>query len=231
VTRADVHTAGTEHSRPPIVDRERWETERAELLAREKAHTRALDRLNARRRRLPMTEVRTDYRFADSSGASSFVDLFAGRSQLIVYHNMLTADDDWICRGCSMFSDAIAGLAHLHARDTTFVMESAARVPEIEALKARFGWRFPWFSSYGSSFREDFVTSRGHSFALSVFLHHDGRVFQTYVTSGRGVEYTSNWRSLADLTPFGRGESWEDSPPGWPQVPTHSWEELPDEFR
>lgn len=222
--------AQLDHAWPATASRAHWQQARKALLVQEKEHTRAQDRLNARRRRLPMTEVRTDYRFADPSGEYSFTDLFAGRTQLIVYHNMLTAGDDWICRGCSMFSDALGGLTYLNARDTTFVMESAAHVAEIEAVKARFGWTFPWYSSYGSTFREDFVTSEGYLNALTVFLQRNDKIFQTYVTTGRGVEHAQNPRTLGDLTPFGRGESWEDSPPGWPQVPTHSWERLPDEF-
>ncbi len=65
---------------------------------------------------------------------------------------MLTADDDWICRGCTAMADAIAGHSYLNARDTTFAMESAAHVHEIEAIKRRFGWTFAWYSSYGTSF-------------------------------------------------------------------------------
>lgn len=218
-----------DHAWPPLATRAEWQRAREELLAEEKAHTKAQDRISARRRRLPMTEVRTDYRFADAAGEYTFGELFAGRTQLIVYHNMLTADDDWICRGCSQFAEALGGLRYLHARDTTLVLEAAARVDEIEAVKSRFGWTFPWLSSYGSTFREDFATSQGYLSPLTIFLRRDDRIFQTYVTGGRGVEYGSSQR-LLDLTPFGRSETWEDSPAGWPQVRTHSWERLPDEF-
>jgi predicted dithiol-disulfide oxidoreductase (DUF899 family) len=226
---ANVAATPPEHAWPEVVDRAVWAQARAELLVEEKAHTKVQDRLNSRRRRLPMTEVGIDYRFADPTGEYSFGELFAGREQLVVYHNMLTADDDWICRGCSQFADALGGLGYLNARGTTFVMESAARVAEIEAVKTRFGWTFPWVSSYGSTFREDFVTSAGYRNALTVFLKRGDRIYQTYITSGRGGEHATSPHSLSDLTPFGRGESWEDSPAGWPQAPT-DWERLPDEL-
>lgn len=221
----------TDHAWPEAASRREWEAASATLLAKEKAHTRAQDQLSALRRRLPMTPVSGDYRFADPSGEHNLADLFAGRTQLVLYHNMLTADDDWICRGCTMFADGLGGLRYLHARDTTFVMESAAHVSEIEAVKERFGWRFPWYSSYGTSFREDFLLSRGNAYAgLMVFVQREGQIYQTYQTHARGLDYVSSPRTLLDLTPFGRREAWEDSPAGWPQVPTHSWERLPDEF-
>jgi predicted dithiol-disulfide oxidoreductase (DUF899 family) len=218
------------HAWPDVVDRASWLEARAKLLPEEKALTRESDRVNALRRRLPMTEVRADYLFADPQGEHTFEDLFEGRTQLVIYHNMLTADDEWICRGCSQFSDALGGLAYLKARDTSFVMESAARVSEIEAVKARFGWTFPWMSSHGTTFRQDFALSAGFLSPLTAFVRREGRIYQTYITGGRGVEYASNPHRLLDLTAFGRSESFEDSPVGWPQVPTHSWERLPDEF-
>jgi predicted dithiol-disulfide oxidoreductase (DUF899 family) len=220
----------TQPAAPSIVDRSTWESARAALLADEKALTHAQDRLNASRRRLPMTPVSSDYAFSDPRGTVTFAELFDGRPQLIVYHNMLAADDDHVCLGCSLFSDGIGNLAHLRARDITFAMVSAARVTEIEAVKTRLGWSFPWYSSHGTTFHHDFVTARGAKFGLSVFLRRGEDIFQTYFTTGRGVEYASTFRALADLTPYGRGEDWEDSPPGWPQVPTHSWERLNDQY-
>ena len=42
--------------KPPIVDLDRWQAAREELLVREKAHTREGDAIAAARRRLPMVE-------------------------------------------------------------------------------------------------------------------------------------------------------------------------------
>src|SRR3954447_22393157 len=102
---------------PDVVTAEVWETAHTDLLAREKQLTRARDALNAHRRRQPMTPVPAGYRFADPAGEHDRADLFDGRSTLIVYHNMLAPDSGHICRGCSMFGDNIANLAHLRARD------------------------------------------------------------------------------------------------------------------
>lgn len=216
---------------PDIVPRPTWQAARDELLKAEKELTRAHDALNARRRRLPMTEITRDYVFASTTRSDlHLVDLFEGRDQLIVYHNMLT--ESHICPGCSFVSDNLMNdFSHLHARDTNFVMVARAGVARIEAVKARLGWTFPWVSCEGTTFHEDFVTAQDNAaFGLSVFMRQGPRVFQTWFTSGRGVEQASNTFNLLDLTPWGRQESWEVSPPGWPQDPTYSWQRLHDEY-
>jgi predicted dithiol-disulfide oxidoreductase (DUF899 family) len=215
---------------PEIVSRQEWQKQRQALLAEEKALSVARDSLNARRRRMPMTLVETPYVFESTQGTLRFIDLFEQRPQLIVYHNMLNAGSDFVCPGCSYYSDHVANLDHLHARRTTFVEISRATVPQIERVKARMGWTFPWYSCAGTSFHEDFVGSEQQSFGLSVFLNTEGKIYQTYFTSGRGVEQPSNTFGFLDITPFGRQETWEDSPEGWPQEPAHSWLRLHDEY-
>jgi predicted dithiol-disulfide oxidoreductase (DUF899 family) len=218
-------------TQPQVVSRAAWRAALSDFREEEKAATRARDALNARRRRLPITAIERDYAFGSPGGALRFVDLFQNRAQLIVYHNMLSPGSDHICRGCSLFADQIGNLAHLAARRTSFAMVSRATVAEIERVKARLGWTFPWYSCHGGSFYEDFVGSlRPASFGLSVFIRKDGQIFQTYFTSGRGVEYVGGAFSLLDLTLWGRQEAWEDSPQGWPREPTHSWERLHDEY-
>lgn len=215
---------------PKIVAHGEWQSACEELLKAEKELTRAHDALNARRRQLPMTEVTHDYVFK-SAGRSDLrlVDLFDGRDQLVLYHNMLTADH--ICPGCSIVCDHMMNnFAHLHARRTSFVMVARASVARIEAVKARFGWHFPWVSCEGTTFHEDFVTAQKQAFGMSVFLRQGDRVFQTWFTSGRGVENASNTFNLLDLTPWGRQETWEDSPAGWPQTPPYQWQKLHDDY-
>ena len=215
---------------PDIVSRETWRKARRAFLEEEKELNRARDALNARRRRLPMTPIDHPYVFGSTEGVLSFADLFEGRPQLVVYHNMLAPGSDHVCPGCSYYCDHIGNLDHLHARRTTFAVVSRATVDEIERVKARMGWTFPWRSCFGASFHEDFVGSEGASFGLSVFIRKDEQIFQSYFTSGRGVEQPCNTFSLLDITPWGRQETWEDSPAGWPQEPAHSWIRLHDEY-
>lgn len=141
---------------PDVVSRAEWLTARRALLTREKELTRARDRLNADRRRLPMVRLDKTYAFQGPDGTTTLLDLFDGRRQLVVHHFMFAPDWDEACRSCSSAADGIAGLRQLHARNTTLVAVSRAPYPKIAAFRDRMGWTFPWFSSFGSDFNYDF---------------------------------------------------------------------------
>jgi predicted dithiol-disulfide oxidoreductase (DUF899 family) len=154
-------------SLPEIATREQWLHARLELLEREKAMTRARDTLNADRRRLPMVRIEKDYAFEGPDGSAGLADLFEGRRQLFVQHFMF--DPSWTdgCASCSADADELAAglLAHLHVRDTTFAAVSRAPLAKLEDYKARKGWEFPWYSSYGSDFNHDFHATIDESVA------------------------------------------------------------------
>jgi len=143
---------------PDVVPHDAWRRARVALLEREKALTRERDALAAARRRLPMVEVTTDYRFDGPNGDVGLLDLFEGRLQLIVQHVMYGPDWELPCRSCSAAVDEIARghLNHLRARTTTFALVSRAPYPRLEAFRARMGWRMPWYSSGASTFNHDF---------------------------------------------------------------------------
>ena len=197
---------------PPIVSRDEWLAARAELLTKEKEATRARDRLNAQRRRLPMVTIDTAYLFEGSNGTVSLLDLFDGHRQLIIYHFMFDPNWDEGCPVCSFLVDNIGHLAHLHARDTSLVLVSRAPLAKIEPFKTRMNWTIPWFSSYGSDFNDDFhaTTDGGEAGGVSVFLREGDRVFHTYSTNARGVDLLHGTYTYLDLTPLGRQESWEE---------------------
>ncbi|MCE8011521.1 DUF899 domain-containing protein [Billgrantia desiderata] len=226
---------------PPIVSEAEWRSALDEQIAHEKAHTRERDRLNAARRRLPMTEVRADYVFEGPQGEATLLDLFEGRRQLIVYHFMFGPDWEAGCDGCSWVVDAMTHPAHLNARDTSLVLVSRAPLEKLQRYQARMGWQHPtWFSSLNGSFNQDMgVTScnchapdtdRGERHGISVFLRDGERVFRTYFSGKRGVEYLGSLWTYLDLTPYGRQETWEESPPGWPQTPPYVWNRRHDEY-
>jgi len=143
---------------PQVVSREEWLAARKKLLAREKELTRQRDALAAERRRLPMVKIDKEYLFEGPDGEASLVDLFEGRRQLIVYHFMFSPEWDEGCPSCSAGADEVSKglLEHLHARETTLAYVSRAPFPKLEAYKAKKGWIFPWYSSYGSDFNYDF---------------------------------------------------------------------------
>ena len=225
---------------PPIVSQQEWEAALQKIRAKEKAATRARDALAAERRRLPRVRLEKDWVFDGWDGKPRLADLFDGRRQLIVYHFMFGPNQDVGCDGCSMVLDQICHLAHLHARDTSFVAVSRAPIAKIEAFRRRMGWTVPWLSSFGNDFNHTFGVGPaeperdkyqdGESFGLSVLLRDGNDVYRTYFTSGRGVETLGPVWTLLDLTPFGRQEAWEDSPEGYPQTPPYAWWRRHDEY-
>lgn len=154
-------------SLPEIVSREEWRAARVALLEREKAMTRARDELIADRRRLPMVEVDTPYSFQGPDGEVGLLDLFGGRSQLIVYHFMFQPDWDAPCPSCSSGAEeASQGLLdHLHTCDTTFVYVSRAPYETLRRTREERGWVVPWYSSAGSRFNVDFSVTLDESMA------------------------------------------------------------------
>jgi predicted dithiol-disulfide oxidoreductase (DUF899 family) len=148
-------------SLPNIVSRDEWRNARIELLAEEKAMTRARDALSAKRRMLPMVRVEQDYRFEGPAGEATLLDLFEGRRQLIVQHFMFDPSWEDGCSSCTAASDEISPglLEHLHVRDTTLAVVSRAPLAKIQRYKAKRGWDFPWYSSHGSDFNYDFHVS------------------------------------------------------------------------
>ncbi len=145
-------------SLPQVAPREEWLVARKQLLEKEKELTRQRDALNTERRQLPMVKIDKQYVFEGPEGKAALLDLFEGRHQLMVGHFMFNPNWDDGCPSCSAGADEMPDglLAHLHKRDTTFVYVSRAPLAKIENYKARKGWTFPWYSSYGSDFNYDF---------------------------------------------------------------------------
>lgn len=233
---------------PKIASPAEWRVERFKHLEHEKELTHHYDRVNAERRRLPMIPIEKRYTFEGPTGNRELRDLFEGRRQLIVYHFMFDPSWDEGCKGCTGYVDALGDLSMLHARDTTFVLISRAPFSKLAAYKTDRGWTKSWFSSFGSDFNYDFnVTldeavspieynyrskadmtalnlsgpTEGEVHGMSVFFQNDDAVFHTYSAYARGTEGLTDAYALLDITPYGRQEDWEESPPGWPQKPTY----------
>jgi len=232
---------------PQIATREAWLAARNALLSKEKALTRQYDAVNAERRRLPMVKLTKQYAFEGPDGEVTLTDLFGGRRQLIVYHFMFGPDWEAGCPGCTGLVNGLGDLTLLAERDTAFVLISRAPLAKLERYKAEHGWRWPWFSSNRSDFNYDFHVTldeavapieynyrskaeleahdgrvpSGEAHGMSVFFRFADDVFHSYSTYGRGCEGLTNSFALLDLTPYGRQQDFEDSPPGWPQRPTY----------
>ena len=213
-----------------VVSREQWLAARTALLARERALTRELDALRAERRQLPVVRVEKPYVFTGPEGQCSLGDLFRGRSQLAIYHFMLTPGSDHVCPGCSFLSDHIdAARQHFEHADLSFAAVSRVPMQRIEQVRQRMGWTFPWVSSQGGDFNFDFgvsftpediaagraiynygtvIRKSQDMFGVSIFVKDDdGTVFHSYSTYHRGVELLIGALNWLDLVPKGRNES------------------------
>jgi predicted dithiol-disulfide oxidoreductase (DUF899 family) len=152
---------------------EEWRRAREELLGREKELTRRNDELARQRRELPWVPVDKEYRFETDDGTKTLAELFDGRSQLLVYHFMFGPEYTAGCPVCSSGADTFDGaVAHLNARDVTFLCVSRAPLERLHAYRRRMGWSFPWVSSLGTDFNFDFEVSATEE-QLAPFLEGD----------------------------------------------------------
>src|SRR5918995_6729842 len=136
--RGEMIMATSTLSPAKVVSREEWLEARKALLAKERAMTHELDALRAERRRLPWVKVEKAYVFEGPQGTCTLADLFRGRSQLAVYHFMLTPDSDHICKGCSFIADHIdAARQHFEHADLAFAAISRVPLARIEQVRQR----------------------------------------------------------------------------------------------
>ncbi|HLX06678.1 MAG TPA: thioredoxin family protein [Thermoanaerobaculia bacterium] len=215
---------------PRIVSQEEWLEARKDLLAKERDFSRQRDALSAERRALPWVRVAKEYVFDSAAGKATLAELFAGRSQLIVYHFMFGPEWQEGCPSCSLLADHFDGAAvHLAQRDVGLVVVSRAPLPRIEAFQQRMGWRFRWVSSYGSDFNHDFGVSftkdelaNGkvpYNYGVTAFSGEEapgasvfyrdaaGGIFHTYSTYSRGLDMLIGAYNFLDLAPKGRDEA------------------------
>lgn len=204
----------------PVVTAAEWQSAREDLLVAEKRATRMLDELAARRRRLPMVRFRSDYEFTTLDGPRSLLDLFGDQPQLAVYQFMDNGPDHF-CPGCTWFTDGVppTGIARLAESGVSWATVSDMPVEQFTGYAAERGWSVPFASSRGTTFAAD--CGAGGGFLLSLFVRDGAEVYRTYSTTQRGVDRLVFANNILDLALYGRQQSWEDSPAGWPQHPTY----------
>jgi predicted dithiol-disulfide oxidoreductase (DUF899 family) len=203
---------------PPLVDRATFQAQLDALRVREKAHTREGDAIAAARRRLPMVEVDPTTKLIGPHGPVTLLEAFNGRRQLIAYYFMWhtghPAPEQ--CEGCTWVTSQVRELSYIHSRDATFAIFCQGPYEESVRYRDFMGWEVPWYSAK-ESLGALLVGRRIGRMHLVCYLRQGSQVFETYWTTSRGVEVMDNSYRLLDLTVYGRQETWEDSPPGWPQ--------------
>lgn len=210
----------------PVVSREEWLKARAELLVKEKEHTRARAVLAASRRELPWVKLEKEYSLTSVDGELSLADAFLGRSQLAIYHIMFGPGWDSVCVGCTQWANALnSTTGAFKEADARLIGVSRAPIDEIEVQKQKLGWNFTWLSSHDSDFTLDFFASsndvgdgvtaevgvervefdRGENHGVNVFYRNDeGDIFHTYSAFNRGIEELNGAFGYFDMLPKGR---------------------------
>jgi predicted dithiol-disulfide oxidoreductase (DUF899 family) len=203
---------------PQVVDRSTFQAELDALRMREKAHTREGDAIAAARRRLPMVEVDGVTPLIGARGAVTLLEVFEGRRLLIAYYFMWHTGHPAAeqCEGCTLYTSQVRELSFLHSRDVTYATFCQGPYEESVRYRDFMGWEMPWYSAQ-DSLDTLLVGRRAGMMHIVCYLRQGGRVFETYWTTRRGVEAMGNSYALLDMTVYGRQESWEDSPTGWPQ--------------
>lgn len=212
-----------------VVSQEQWTEPRQALLEKEKEFTRLRDELSRQRRELPWTKVENNYVFDSPAGKETLGDLFAGRSQLLIYHFMLGPGWEEGCKSCSFLADHFdPAIVHLAHRDVTMLVVSRAPLNQLQAFQKRMGWKFKWVSSYNSDFNFDYGVSftqdaldRGLAYynyrlqkfgsteapGLSAFYRdQNGDLFHTYSAYARGLDILVGTYNYLDHAPKGRDE-------------------------
>jgi predicted dithiol-disulfide oxidoreductase (DUF899 family) len=165
---------------------------------------------------------------------ATLADLFGGKSQLIIYHFMSGPGWGEGCAHCSFWADHFDSVKfHIGQQDTTFAVISRAPLAEIQSFKKRMGWKFKWFSSFGTDFNFDFNVSftpaqRKSGKAIYNFsplkmntderegvsaFYKDtkGDIFHTYSPYERVIDLMNATYNFLDLTAKGRDENPECS--------------------
>ena len=179
-----IHCAAMAVARPPVVSQAEWDTALAAMTEREAAVAAAMHELAAARKRMPMVRVDHDYRFEGPDGRRSLLELFDGRSQLILYR--------------FFFEEGVARLARrrlrrLLVRSPTASPSSASCTPATSPSRwhrrrhrrtcaryaERMGWTdVPWYTICTERFSADFGVDEW--FGLNVFLRDGDDVYRTY---------------------------------------------------
>jgi predicted dithiol-disulfide oxidoreductase (DUF899 family) len=223
---------------PKVVSRAEWTAARKRLMAKEREVARLVDELNADRRMLPWVKVEKDYVFDGPSGKVTLSQLFDGRSQLFIKHFMMGPGQKQQCVGCALEVDHLTGiLAHLQNHDVSYAAVARAPIDEIEVVRKRMDWHFPWVSSFHNDFNYDFnVSFKPADMAAGTatynfkqqnpgmedlsgdsvfFKDSNGQIYHTYSVFARGAEMFLGIYQFLDVMPKGRNEAGHHSLADW----------------
>ncbi|MGH8104003.1 MAG: DUF899 family protein [bacterium] len=165
----------------------------------------AKQRLAEARRKIAKQETQ-DYEFkSPDSGSARLFELFGGRPDLLVIHNMGKG-----CTYCTLWADGFNGVVK-HLEDRAAFAVASPDPPEVQAeFAASRGWNLRMVSARGTSFFKDMGfenEKRKAQPGVSAF-HRDsaGNVFRTgHAGFGPGDDFCATFH-LFDLLEGGAGD-------------------------
>jgi predicted dithiol-disulfide oxidoreductase (DUF899 family) len=155
-----------------------------------------------------------DYELTGWSGPLKLSQMFGGKDDLIVIHNMGTG-----CPSCTMWADGFNGVYQHLASRAAFFVTSPNTVAVQQAFAGGRGWRFPMASHAGTTFAQDLGYRRlgadaggdalgGWWPGVSVFKKDGESVLRVSDTDLGPFDGFCAVYSLLDLTPEG-ADHWE----------------------
>ncbi|MEU4767991.1 DUF899 family protein [Actinosynnema sp. NPDC023794] len=199
---------------------------RAQLARAERALRDHVEAVAAARRALPPGPVLRDYELAedglDGPVRTPLRELFGEHDTLFVYHLMFHPDHDEACPMCSMWVDALRGVAVHLARHTAFVVIAKAPLDKLRAWADRRGWDgLRILSSHGTTFNADLNAERrdGSQRPMASVLRAEGDAVRHLYSqpanhfdgAERGLDLLNPVWNVLDLLPGGRGDWYADN--------------------
>ncbi|MFI9005787.1 DUF899 family protein [Actinosynnema sp. NPDC053489] len=203
-----------------------YQAARVQLARAERALCDQVEAVAAARRALPPGPLLRDYALAedgpDGPVRTPLRALFGGHDTLFVYHLMFHPDHDAACPMCSMWVDALQGVAVHLARHTSFVVVAKAPLDKLRAWARRRGWDgVRVLSSHGTTFNADLNAERpggDQRPMVSVLRDEGGAVRHSYSMPAnhfdgaeRGIDLLNPVWAVLDLLPGGRGDWYADN--------------------
>ena len=195
---------GYEKQSPRKISQNEWLAERRAMTRIEEKFALERKDLVAKWREMPMVKIDKDLEFEGPNGKVSLIDLFDGRSQLLVYHFWFQPGEE-PCEGCSLWTydlgDLGGNFANLFKHGTSLVFVSRASPNEVAEVKKRRGWTMPWLTIANDDF--DAVTSYDGWAQISVFVREGKTAYLTNIVAFDDLKNIGNHWTLLERTPIG----------------------------
>ena len=147
-----------------------------------------------------------DYEFETLEGKKRLRELFAGKDDLLVIHNMGKS-----CQYCSLWADGLNGY-YPHISERASLVLSSPDSPEVQRdFAQQRGWKFPIVSDSTREFTQAMGYIRDEGFYPGISAFHkaeDGTVTRTGTTVfGPGDDFCPVWPLFELLE--GGAKGWE----------------------